>query len=144
MDKKNRPSRLFGNTYTIQVPNIVNKPIDVEITVNDDADGNPFENFINTTDGYMYEWCTATKLLVSCMLQYGIPVDVIATKLDGIASMATKKLLPGTTAYVESLPTRLAHVLKQHLSRPLDDRVPLHKTSAIIEARLKMEFDYED
>ena len=106
-----RQERLSGATYKIVIE--AERLYRLYVTVNE-QDGKPFEVFVRCDHPQLYEWITAMTLLVSWLLQRGLPLDVIGRELRIIHSGATSAhFLPGGERCL-SMVARIGAVLEQH------------------------------
>ncbi len=109
-----RPEQLPGVTYKIKAPNPGGTQINIYLTVNE-ADGRPFEVFINCSDATVSELLGLTMVLISRLLRLAVPLDVIAEDLLQVTSSNTSHF--ADQAWHPSLIARLGRVLKAHESR---------------------------
>ena len=107
-----RQEELPGATYKVVVET-PERRYRVYVTINE-QDGRPFEVFVRCDHPQLYEWTTALTLLVSWLLQRGLPLDAIGRELQIIHSGATSAhFLPGGGRCL-SMVARIGAVLERH------------------------------
>ena len=117
-----RQEELPGATYKVVVET-PERRYRVYVTINE-QDGRPFEVFVRCDHPQLYEWITALTLLVSKLLQRGMPLDEIGRELQIIHSGATSMhFLPGGQRCL-SMVARIGKVMEAHA-----DHSPLKKTA---------------
>lgn len=101
---------LSGKTYKVKWPDL---PSPIFVTINHDEDG-PKEIFISSTNALNNEWTTATALLISKLLQAGVPLNEVAGHLKRIV-LSTSTAFDNGRHY-PSLVSRIGHLLEEHAS----------------------------
>lgn len=99
---------LSGKTYKVKWPDL---PSPIFVTINHDEDG-PKEIFISSTNALNNEWTTATALLISKLLQAGVPLNEVAGHLKRIV-LSTSTAFDNGRHY-PSLVSRIGHLLEEH------------------------------
>lgn len=94
---------------------------EVNVFVNEDNDGQPFEVFaeIGKSGGFTHSFTEAIGRLSSLALRSGIPAGEVIGQLDGIRSPKTGWHDGGNQ--IQSIPDAVAYALEQHTTEPKAD-----------------------
>jgi len=105
-----RGYKMDGSTYKLKWPDL---PSPLFVTISHDEEG-PKEIFISSTNALNNEWTTATALLVSKLLQAGIPLLEVAGHLKRIVLSTSTSYDNGR--HYPSLVARIGHLLEEHVT----------------------------
>lgn len=110
MQPLHRGYKMDGSTYKLRWPDL---PSPLFVTINQDDDG-PKEIFISSTNALNNEWTTAVALLVSKLLQAGVPLMEVAGHLKRIVLSTSTSYDNGR--HYPSLVARIGHLLEEHVT----------------------------
>lgn len=105
-----RGYKMDGSTYKLKWPDL---PSPLFVTINQDDEG-PKEIFISSTNALNNEWTTAAALLVSKLLQAGVPLMEVAGHLKRIVLSTSTSYDKGR--HYPSLVARIGHLLEEHVT----------------------------
>lgn len=106
-----RPEHIDGTTTKLKLNLANGHELTFYVTVNC-ADGKPVEVFVNVKDATYWEHLTAVTVMISRMLQAGIPAKIIADDLKQIHSPHTFHMVRGGGS-VPSVYARIGMVLER-------------------------------
>ena len=106
-----RPDHLEGRTYKLRL-DLETERVNLYVTITNDHNGRPYEVFMNTSYGQLTDYCQTVAALVSRMLRYGVPPEVIAADLMEVVSPFTAHWQRGW--HCPSLSHLLGRVLVAH------------------------------
>lgn len=105
-----RPEAVEGRTTKLKLNLDNGDELSFYVTINS-IDGKPFEMFVNVKNAVYWEHLTAITVMVSRMLQAGIPAQTIADDLKQIQSPHTAHWMTG--GRVPSVYARIGMALEQ-------------------------------
>ena len=105
-----RPEAMTGKTYKMKWPGYNHA---IYITINDDADGNPFELFFNTKGIEHTAWMGALSRTISAVFRRGGDVRFIAQELKEVFDPKGGAYLDGK--YVPSMIAQIGSILERHM-----------------------------
>jgi ribonucleoside-diphosphate reductase alpha chain len=120
-----RPEAMSGKTYKMKWPGY--EPA-IYITINDDADGNPFEVFFNSKGIEHSAWMAALSRTISAVFRRGGDVQFIAQELKEVFDPKGGAYLDGK--YVPSMIAQIGSILERHMKREVEE-VPVQKDEAL-------------
>ncbi len=107
-----RPVALDGQTYKMKWPGY---PHAIYVTVNDDAEGRPFEVFFNTKGQEHAAWMQALSRTISAVFRRGGDVRFIAQELSEVYDPKGGAFIDQT--YVPSMVAQIGLILEKHMNR---------------------------
>ena len=108
-DLEPRPQILSGSTYKITWPSW---SASIYMTVNNDANGLPYEVFFTSKDTRHLEWMTALSLAVTSIFRLDVNPTFIADEFQQVVSTNDIAWIEGT--HYSSIISRVGAILKQH------------------------------
>lgn len=106
-----RAPTLDGKTYKMKWPG---HKAAIYLTVNNDADGRPFEVFFNSKGVEHQAWMSALALTISAVFRRGGEVSFIAQELKEVVDPKGGAYLG--SKYVPSMIAQIGSILEQHMS----------------------------
>lgn len=124
-----RPSRLFGTTEKIKLPNGTK----LYVTPNATEDGDVIEVFVNGGEGDddMSAMCTYVGRLISTALKYGVPLEDIVkqgNKVPGGEGFFYKADFEDKGRRLKNIPSAISMVLSRYLSDEENERATATRT----------------
>lgn len=107
-----RPEIVESTTHKIKATITDGVEVKIYVTVGR-LDGKPYEVFANTNNGQLWEHLALVTLLMSRMLQAGIPPERIAKDLKQIRSPITGHMAIG--GWAPSIYARIGNVLEREM-----------------------------
>lgn len=89
------------------------------LTLNFDADGNPFEVFMRTDIPELYEWVTALMLVITDALRRGVPLEDITKPLKHIHSSGRTSHKARSGGPAISMVSRIASELERMAAKEI-------------------------
>ena len=108
-----RPECLRGQTYKIKWPSLSSA---LYLTINQDAEGLPFEIFLASKDAKYHDWATALTVMISAIFRKGGNIAFVANELQQIQSLNDGNFVQGK--HHPSLPAYIGFILERHLDEP--------------------------
>jgi len=108
---RSRDDVLNGRTYKVKWP-AVNESY--YITINDSADGQPFEMFIQSTSAKYTDWTTALALMISAIMRRGDDISFIPEELSKVISVHDSAWVD--KRFYGSLVSMIGHIIGKHIS----------------------------
>lgn len=105
-----RPYALQGVTYKIHPPMYDHA---LYLTLNNGADGKPYEIFANSADMQQYQWIVALTRLISRDLRSGVEVEAVAAELQSVHAPSGGYWRKGGR-FMPSLVAEIGVVLAEH------------------------------
>lgn len=105
-----RGYRLDGTTYKLRWPSM---PSPIFVTINYDGD-RPVEVFIASKNDQHNEWSVALSVMISKLLQTGVPAQEVAAQLKEITLSSTPAWEGGK--HYGSIISRIGHLLDNHFN----------------------------
>jgi ribonucleoside-diphosphate reductase alpha chain len=118
-----RPPVLQGYTYKLKWPSIDSA---VYLTVNEDADGKPFELFIASKDARHLDWSTTVTTLISAIWRTGGDARFIASELMQIQSLNDGAFQEGR--HHPSFVAYIGFKLDQHINGKIQEAAQIQAT----------------
>lgn len=106
-----RAAVMSGRTYKLSWPN---SPA-FYVTINDDADGNPFEIFINSKNLDAYAWTLALTRMISAIWRRGGNTAFVQEELKAVFDPRGGSWMDGS--YCPSLLAAIGGIIEQHIGR---------------------------
>lgn len=107
-----RGYELSGRTYKIRWPDLESP---IFVTINHDNEGHPVEIFIASRNSTHNEWTVLTSVLISKLLQTGVPLEDVARQLK-LVNLSTSTSYDNGRHY-GSLVSRIGFLLEDHGKR---------------------------
>lgn len=107
-----RPDRLNGRTYFLDIDEFCQRPL--RVTINE-QDGKPVEVFIDDGPAEWYEFLTIVATMATRLLSDGRPLAKVAQDMKEIHSPATNHFSRGIS--YPSLMARIGDVFDRHASK---------------------------
>ena len=115
-----RPELLAGVTYKVSWPGLSSS---VFVTINHDDEYNPVEVFISSKNSQYAEWSIAMSVMISKLLQYGVPASEVGQNLKEINLSQIPSFQNGKL--YGSIISRIGEIIEEHQSSIIDlDSIP--------------------